>query len=128
MARMRGHARRRKTRLTHQSLSAVMDIHRKAAPAVDAAREATSLDAVELNILELLRSEPDIVAMPAAYNDAASIFEADGLFPTERYVLGLLVCAACRNEVVYYQRREVLSDGYHFRCRVCQNELLATID
>src|SRR5579871_4340203 len=104
MARLRGHARRKKTRLTDRTFDAVMDIGRDAAAVADAAAEGESaegsLDAVELNIIELLRGDADVVAMPAAYNEATSVFTGASDFPTERYMLGLMVCPQCHSEMV----------------------------
>lgn len=130
MARARGNARKRKTRLTNQTFSAVMDLSRRAEPeAVDEVEGAEPVtDSLEFNILDLLRAEPEVVSVPAAYNEPASIFTPAGGFATDRYVLGLMQCSECRNEMMYYQRREILSAGYAFRCRICQHELLATLD
>lgn len=142
MARTRGHTRKRKTRLTNQTFSAVMDLGRRADPAaveaavetvetvetVDAAAEPTPVESVEFNILDLLRAEPETVSIPAAYNEPGSIFRDANGFATDSYLLGLVLCPECHNEMMYYQRREALVAGYHFRCWVCQHELLAALD
>ena len=129
MARTRGHTRKKKARLTTENFSAVMEIGRRPARAeADPAPETAAVDVVEFDILELLRAEPDTVSVPTAYNDPSSVFAGATDFATDRYVLGLIVCPECRNEMMYYQRRDVLAAGYRFRCRICQHELLATLD
>lgn len=127
MSRLRGNARKKKARLTDHTLTAVMQVARRtdvaeAPPAQDAA-----LDSVELDILALLRAEPDTAAAPSVYNDTARVFTGASDFPADRFVFGLMSCPQCHNEMVYYQRRERLSEGYHFRCRVCQHEVLASL-
>lgn len=139
MVRARGNARKKKTRLTDESLSAVMEVAGPrvavagmagvAAPddALSGAPTSTSTsDSVVSSILELLRSEPDIAVMPAAYNDPSRVFTGAADYPAGRYLFGLAVCPECRHENMYYQDRDVLAAGYHFRCRICQHELLAT--
>ena len=126
MSRARGRSRKKKERLTSHTLSAVMEIDRRAAPQGPAAQPA-ALEAVELDILELLRAEPNAATVPASYNDAASVFMGAAGFPAEQFVFGLMVCPQCHNEMVYYQERARLAAGYHFRCRVCQHELLASL-
>src|SRR5919202_2655647 len=122
MSRARGHARKKKARLTSHTLSAVMDLDRSAAAAQPGALESADRD-----ILELLRAEPNAAAVPASYNDAGSVFLGAAAFPAERFVLGLIQCPQCHNEMVYYQERALLAAGYRFRCRVCQHELLASL-
>jgi len=129
MARARGNARKRKARLTNETFSAVMDISRRAEPAaVEEVTETATVEVVEFNILDLLRAEPEVVSMPAAYNEGASIYTGAPGFATDRYVLGLVKCAECHNEMTYYQQRDLLRARYTFRCRICQHELLATLD
>ena len=123
MSRMRGHARRRRPRQTDQAPSTLV--------ADEATGEqgelGTGSDSL-LDILEFLRrAQPDPVAVPASYNDPASIFTSAAAFPTERYVLGLIACPECQNEILYYQDRDVLAAGYHFRCRICQCMVQATL-
>src|SRR5579875_1823181 len=118
MARARGNARKRKARLTNETFSAVMDISRRAEPAAVEEVVETTIDVVELNILDLLRAEPEVVTMPAAYNEAASIYTGAASFATDRYMLGLVKCPECHNEMTYYQQRDVLRVGYTFRCRI----------
>jgi len=142
VARARGNARKKKTRLTEQSLSDVMEVARPRAVVVDApARGSTSADGgavsgeglsppsdpVISSILELLRSEPDVATMPAVYNDPSRAFTEAPHYPARRYVFGLVVCPECHNENMYYQDRAALAAGYRFRCRICQHELLATL-
>src|ERR671936_1943113 len=122
MSRARGHARKKKARLTNHTLSAVMDLDRSAAAA-----QPGALESVERDILELLRAEPNAAAVPASYNDAGSVFMGAAAFPANRFVLGLILCPQCHNEMVYYQERALLAAGYRFRCRVCQHELLASL-
>ena len=122
MSRARGHARKKKARLTSHTLSAVMDLDRSTVAAQPAA-----LESVERDILEWLRAEPNAAAVPASYNDAGSVFMGAAAFPAERFVLGLIYCPQCHNEMVYYQERALLAAGYRFRCRVCQHELLASL-
>ena len=143
MARARGNAQKKKTRLTEQSLSAVMEVAPQRGPrrgavaggaAPDSADRAThepapttsAFDSVISSIVELLRTEPDVDSMPAAYNDPERVLTAAQHYPARRYVLGLVVCPECRNENIYYQDRDLLAAGYPFRCRFCQHELLAT--
>ena len=127
MSRARGRAHnKKKARLTNHTLSAVMEIDRRAA-AEDPAAQPAALESVELDILELLRAEPDAATVPASYNDAASVFMGAAGFPAEQFVFGLMLCPQCHNEMVYYQVRAVLAAGYGFRCRVCQHELLASL-
>jgi hypothetical protein len=126
MSRARGHARKKKARLTSHTLSAVMDLDRRAAAEEPAAQPA-ALEAVERDILELLRAEPNAAAVPASYNDAGSVFMGAADFPADQFVLGLILCPQCHNEMVYYQERALLAAGYRFRCRVCQHELLASL-
>ncbi len=139
-----GNARKRKTRLTEQSLSAVMEVapQRGAgrsvvgdgsvpATADRATREplpstSDTSDSVISSILELLRTEPDVASMPATYNDPDRVLTEAPHYPARRYVFGLVVCPECRNENIYYQDRDLLTAGYPFRCRICQHELLAT--
>lgn len=121
MSRTRGHMRRKKSRLTGQTLSAVMELGQRDDAAVE------SDDLVELDILELLKSPPDVVTVPAAYNDAGSIYTGASAFPAQQFVFGLTVCPECHNELVYYQDRDVLAAGYLFRCRVCQHEVRASL-
>ncbi len=121
MARVRSHARRRKTRLTSQTLSAVMDVGPRAEETLSP--ETSALDLAEINILELLTAEPDDVSVPSVYNDAASVFRGASDFPAERFVLGLSKCSECRNEMIYYQDRDRLANGFTFRCRVCQHAI-----
>jgi hypothetical protein len=126
MSRARGHARKKKARLSNHTLSAVMDLDRSAA-AEEPAAQPGALESVERDILELLRAEPNAAAVPASYNDAGSVFMGADGFPADRFVLGLLRCPQCHNEMVYYQERALLAAGYRFRCRVCQHELLASL-
>ena len=126
MSRARGHARKKKARLTSHTLSAVMDLDRSAAAEQPAAQPG-ALESVERDILELLRAEPNTAAVPASYNDAGSVFTGAAAFPADRFVLGLILCPQCHNEMVYYQERALLAAGYRFRCRVCQHELLASL-
>jgi hypothetical protein len=126
MSRARGHARKKKARLTSHTLSVVMDLDRGAAAEQPAAQPG-ALESVERDILELLRAEPNAAAVPASYNDAGSVFMGAADFPAEHFVLGLILCPQCHNEMVYYQERALLTAGYHFRCRVCQHELLAAL-
>src|SRR5437764_9831146 len=126
MSRARGHSRKKKARLTSHTLSAVMEIDRRAAAQEPAAQPA-ALESVELDILELLRAEPDAATVPASYNDAASVFMGAAGFPAGQFVFGLMLCPQCHNEMVYYQERALLAAGYRFRCRVCQHELLAAL-
>lgn len=134
MSRLRGNARKKKSRLTNRTLSAVMEIgRRRENPEVASGADATpeqesALDTVELDILALLRTEPDTATVPAVYNDAGRAFTGAGAFPADRYVFGLMICPACHNEMVYYQRRDLLAGGYGFRCRVCQHEIVASLD
>ncbi len=37
------------------------------------------------------------------------------------YVLGTITCSGCHCELMYYQDREILRQGFAFRCRVCQS-------
>ncbi len=141
MVRARGNARKKKTRLTEESLSAVMEVARPRVAATETAQgvteEATrdgsvsevsssASDSVVSSILELLRAEPDVAVMPAAYNDPSRAFSGAADYPAQRYLFGLAVCPECRHENMYYQDRDVLAAGYHFRCRICQHELRAT--
>jgi hypothetical protein len=126
MSRARGHARKKKARLTSHTLSAVMDLDRGAAAEQPAAQPG-ALESVERDILELLRAEPNVAAVPASYNDAGSVFMGAADFRAEQFVLGLILCPQCHNEMVYYQERALLAAGYRFRCRVCQHELLASL-
>jgi ribosomal protein S27E len=126
MSRPRGHARKKKARLSNGTLSAVMDIGRHGAAEEPAAQPA-ALQSVELDILALLRAEPGAAAVPASYNEAASIFVGAAGFPADRFVFGLVLCPQCHNEMIYYQERALLAAGYRFRCRVCQHELLAAL-
>ena len=126
MSRARGHARKKKARLTSHTLSAVMDLDRGAV-AEEPAAQPGALESVELDILELLRAEPNAAAVPASYNDAGSVFMGAADFPADQFVLGLIQCPQCHNEMVYYQERALLAAGYRFRCRVCQHELLASL-
>ena len=127
MSRARGRAHnKKKARLTNHTLSAVMEIdHRSAAE--DPAAQPAALESVELDILELLRAEPDAATVPASYNDAGSVFMGAAGFPADQFVFGLILCPQCHNEMVYYQERALLAAGYRFRCRVCQHELLASL-
>ncbi len=135
-----GNARKKKTRLTEQSLSAVMEVAPRSGPgrgvganggAPDSADRATheslspTSDSVISSILELLRTEPDVASMPAAYNDPDLVLTEAPHYPARRYIFGLVVCLECRNENIYYQDRDLLAAGYPFRCRICQHELLA---
>ena len=126
MSRARGRALKKKARLTNHTLSAVMEIDRRAA-SEDPAAQSAALESVELDILELLRAEPNAAAVPASYNDAGSVFLGAAAFPAEQFVLGLILCPQCHNEMVYYQERALLAAGYRFRCRVCQHELLVSL-
>src|SRR5256885_10302934 len=127
MSRARGRAHnKKKARLTNHTLSAVMEIDHRAA-AEDPAAQPAALESVELDILELLRAEPDAATVPASYNDAGSVFMGAAGFPADRFVFGLILCPQCHNEMVYYQERAVLAAGYGFRCRVCQHELLVSL-
>ena len=126
MSRARGHARKKKARLTGHTLSAVMELDRRSAPEEPAAQPG-ALESVELDILDLLRAEPNVAAVPASYNDAGSVFMGAADFPAGQFVLGLIRCPQCHNEMVYYQERALLATGYRFRCRVCQHELLASL-
>jgi len=126
MSRARGRAHKKKARLTNHTLSAVREIdHRSAAE--DPAAQPAALESVELDILELLRAEPNAATVPASYNDAGSVFMGAAGFPADQFVFGLILCPQCHNEMVYYQVRAVLAAGYGFRCRVCQHELLASL-
>jgi|SRR5438477_9606144 len=125
MSRARGHARRKKARLTNRTLSAAMEVGHHAV-AEEPAAQPTTLESVELDILELLRAEPGAATVPASYNDAGSVFTGAAGFPADHFVFGLMVCPQCHNEMVYYQERDLLAAGYRFRCRVCQHELLAS--
>jgi hypothetical protein len=126
MSRARGHARKKKARLTSHTLSAVMELDRGAAVEEPAAQPG-ALESVERNILDLLRAEPNASAVPASYNDAGSVFMGAAHFPADQFVLGLTLCPQCHNAMVYYQERALLAAGYRFRCRVCQHELLASL-
>jgi hypothetical protein len=126
MSRARGHARKKKARLTSHTLSAVMELDRRSA-AEEPAAQPGALESVELDILDLLRAEPNVAAVPASYNDAGSVFMGAADFPADQFVLGLILCPQCHNEMVYYQERTLLAAGYRFRCRVCQHELLASL-
>lgn len=123
MSRMRGHARRRRPRQPDQSPSTLVD-DGSLAEQVELSDSSESL----LDILDFLRhTQPDPVAVPASYNDPASIFTGAATFPTERYVLGLVACPQCQNEILYYQDRDVLAAGYRFRCRICQCVVQASL-
>ena len=130
MARARGNARKKKVRLTDHTAATVMEIapRRAPSPRPEATAEPDSALFSSFSLLDLLRAEPDAVAMPAAYNELAHIFTGAGEFPTTRFVFGVATCPHCRNEMVYYQERAILAAGYHFRCRVCQQEMLASLD
>lgn len=91
----------------------------------EAEADAGASDAVVSSILDLLRTEPDTSTMPAVYNDPGRAYTGAAGYPAQRYVFGLVVCPQCHNENIYYQDRDLLAAGYHFRCRVCQHELLA---
>src|SRR2546430_11741547 len=118
MSRARGRAHKKKARLTNHTLSAVMEIDRRAA-AEDPAAQTAALESVELDILELLRAEPDAATVPASYNDAGSVFTGAADFPAAHFVFGLMVGPQCHNEMVYYQERALLAAGYRFRGRGC---------
>src|SRR5438132_9076637 len=107
-------ARKKKARLTNHTLSAVMELDRRAAAEEPAAQPAT-LESVELDILALLRAEPDAATVPASYNEAASVFMGASGFPADQFVFGLILCPQCHNEMVYYQERALLAAGYGFR-------------
>ncbi len=126
MARPRGNARKKKTRLTDASFSAVMEVGGPRAEPVERPPDETS-ESVISSILELLRAEPDAVVMPVVYNDASRVLTAAPGYPAERFVFGLTVCSECRSENIYYQDRDVLAAGYRFRCRICQHELVASL-
>jgi ribosomal protein S27E len=126
MSRARGHARKKKARLTSHTWSTVMELDRRAVAEAPAA-QPSALESVELDILDLLRAEPNAAAVPASYNDAGSVFMGADGFPADQFVLGLIRCPQCHNEMVYYQERALLAAGYRFRCRVCQHELLASL-
>jgi hypothetical protein len=126
MPRARGHARRKKARLTNRTFAAVMESGRRVA-AEEPATQPAALESVELDILDMLRAEPGAVSIPASYNDAGSVFTGAAGFPADHFVFGLMVCPECHNEMVYYQERDLLAAGYRFRCRVCQHELLASL-
>lgn len=131
MTRLRGNARKRKARLTNQTLSAVMEVGGRRSEAAQEQPEVekdAALETVELDILALLRSEPDTTTVPAVYNDTTRVYTGSADFQTDRFIFGLMLCPQCHSEMVYYQRREVLESGYHFRCRICQHELVATLD
>lgn len=130
MARARGNARKRKVRLTDHTAATVMEIapRQPAAARPAPSAEPDGLTFSSFSILDLLRSEPDAVSMPAAYNELAHIFAGAPGFPTKHFVFGLVLCPRCHNEMVYYQDRAILAAGYRFRCRICQHELLATLD
>jgi len=130
--RPRGNARKRKARLTDQTFTAVVAGERPeaavAAPdgvegAAPHVEETSGID----DLLELLRTVPDAPTLPASYNDPNHILRDAKGFPASRYVIGLLQCSECHNEIIYYQRREVLEAGFQFRCRFCQHELVATL-
>ncbi len=129
MARPRGNARKKKTRLTDASFSAVMEVGGPRAEPVDRPPDEASStsESVISSILELLRTEPDAVVMPAVYNDASRVLTAVPGYPAERFVFGLIVCPECHSENIYYQDRDVLAAGYRFRCRICQHELVASL-
>jgi len=142
-----GNARKKKARLTDQTFSTVMEIgHVAPDSATVKPRESgtpepgtrepdesgdSSLDVMSLpvvsSILDLWRSEPDAPVIPAVYNDPTHIFKDASGFPTEHFAVGLVVCPECRNEMFYYQDRAVLVEGYRFRCRICQHELVAVL-
>ena len=129
MPRPRGNARKKKARLTDSTLSTVMEVARPVSPPAEHTAIATvseAHDPVAPSILDLLRTEPTAATMPAAYNDAGRVFTGASWFPAEHFVLGVVVCEECGNEMIYYQDRETLATGYRFRCRICQHELLAT--
>lgn len=119
--------RRKKTRLSSQTLSTVISMGRPPDIAEPPEGSASGVDLIEFNILDLLRSEPEESVVPAAYNEAGSMFTGAADFPSERFVFGLMICPACRNEMIYYQERDRLLAGYPFRCRVCQHPLLACL-
>jgi len=137
-----GNARKKKARLTDQTFSDVMEIgHVASSPTAveprepgtrepdqsgDGSLDVTSLPVVS-SILDLWRSEPDEPIIPAVYNDPKHIFKNASGFPTDHFAVGLVVCPECRNEMFYYQDRAVLAEGYHFRCRICQHELVAVL-
>ncbi len=137
-----GNARKKKARLTDQTFSTVMEIGHvaPASAAIESYESGTrepeqsgdgSLDVLSLpvvsSILDLWRSEPDAPVIPAVYNDPKHIFKDASGFPTEHFAVGLVVCPECRNEMFYYQDRAVLTEGYRFRCRICQHELVAVL-
>src|SRR2546423_10358938 len=99
MSRARGHARKKKARLSSHTLSAVMDLDRGAAVEEPAAQPG-ALESVERNILDLLRAEPNASAVPASYNDAGSVFMGAAPFPAGQLVLGRTPCPQCHNPVV----------------------------
>jgi len=118
-----GNARKRKTRLTEQSLSAVMEV----APQRGAGRSVVGDGSVPATADRATREPlPSTSSMPATYNDPDRVLTEAPHYPARRYVFGLVVCPECRNENIYYQDRDLLTAGYPFRCRICQHELLAT--
>lgn len=130
MPRPRGNARKRKARLTDQTFTAVVAGERPEASAPDGVdgvsyyvEETSGIE----DLLELLRMVPDAPTVPASYNDPTQTLRDIAGFPASLYVIGLLQCTECHNEIIYYQKREVLDAGYRFRCRFCQHELIATL-
>jgi len=147
-----GNARKKKARLTDQTFSDVMAIgHVPPGPAAvelrerearesgtrepgtrqpdqggDGSLDVTSLPVVS-SILDLWRSEPDEPVIPAVYNDPGHVLKDAAGFPADHFAVGLVACPECRNEMFYYQDRAVLAEGYRFRCRICQHELLAVL-
>ena len=131
MGRPHGNARKRKARLTESTFSA--DVTGDSPAPVDADSASGYVvapaepDAVISSILDLLRIEQDTPVLPAAYNDSRHIFHGAPRFPTDRYIVGLLQCSECHNEMIYYQDRDVVTAGFTFRCRICQHPLVATL-
>src|SRR5437763_16592290 len=107
MARAWGRGGKKKASLTSHTLSAVMEIDRRPAAQEPTAQPA-ALESVELDILELLRAEPDAATVPASYNDAASVFMGAAGFPAEQFGFGLMLCPLCHIELVGYQARALL--------------------
>jgi len=130
--RPRGNARKRKARLTDQTFTAVVAGDRPEAVVAPLEGSEGSLLRVEEtsgidDLLELLRAVPDAPALPASYNDPQQTLRDTAAFSASRYVIGLLQCSECHNEIIYYQKRDVLAAGFQFRCRFCQHELVATL-
>jgi hypothetical protein len=119
-----GNARKQKRQLSDTTLRSV--IGAAEGPAEALLPDDLALESAEGDALFADDDEEDLVTEGRQAMYEQGLAPING-FVFSRYVLGTATCSACRYEMIYYQDRAVLHQGFTLRCRVCQTMQTITL-